>query len=170
VRPPASGRDYGLRVTIYGFRRQVVCYVTRTTPAGEELIVFEHAYDDPARPSGVQVPAGTIQPFESMPDAAVREVTEETGLGGLTYIGELGAIELGPGDADGPSVRNFVRLAAPAADEPVEGERSRVWEHAVTGDGADAGMIFRCRWEALPLGLELAGDQGAFLDGLRSSA
>jgi 8-oxo-dGTP pyrophosphatase MutT (NUDIX family) len=157
-------------VTIYGFRRQVVCYVTRITPRGEELVVFEHAYDDPAQPSGVQVPAGTMQPFESLPDAAVREVAEETGLDGLTYVDQIGATELGPGDPGGPSVRNFVHLAAPAADVTANDDQSRVWEHTVAGDGADAGMIFRCRWAALPLTIGLAGDQDAFLSRLGSGA
>jgi len=36
----------------------------------------------------------------------------------------------------------------------------------VTGEGEDAGMTFSCRWAALPLDLELAGGQGAYLDAL----
>jgi hypothetical protein len=39
-----------------------------------------------------------------------------------------------------------------------------VWQHQVSGDGQDAGMTFCCRWELLPLGLELAGGQGVYLD------
>lgn len=144
---------------IYGFLQRVVCYVTRSTERGDELLVFEHVDDDPADPSGVQVPAGSMLPFESVQDAALREVEEETGLRGLTYVDQVGAVELGLDDEGGPSMTNFVRLTAPADGEPA-------WEHVVTGDGEDAGMGFSCRWEAIPLSSELAGGQSAFVDRL----
>ena len=137
--------------------------MTRTTPDGDELLVFDHADDDPANPSGLQVPAGTMLPFESVAAAAEREVAEETGLHGLEYVGQLGARELGLNDEGGPAVTNFVHLVVPvtAPGGPVESREE--WDHTVTGDGEDAGMTFRCRWERLPLELELAGGQGSFL-------
>lgn len=144
-------------MSIYGFRRLVACYVTRTTDRGEELLVFEHADDDPLNPSGVQVPAGGMLPYESLVEAAMRELAEETGLTGLTYVDQVGFVELGLHDEGGPSMTNFVHLVSPS-----EGEWS--WEHTVSGDGEDAGLTFRCRWEPLPLNLDLAGPQGAFLN------
>jgi 8-oxo-dGTP pyrophosphatase MutT (NUDIX family) len=142
---------------IYGMRRRVACYVTRTTEAGEELLVFEHTDDDPADPSGIQIPAGGMLPFEGIEEAAVREVNEETGLEDLSYAGQLGGVELGLDDPGGPSMTTYVHLTA-AADGPT------AWQHAVSGDGEDAGMTFACRWEPLPLAIELAGGQDAFLD------
>jgi 8-oxo-dGTP pyrophosphatase MutT (NUDIX family) len=146
-------------VTIYGVRLRVACYVTRPGPAGPELLVIDHAGDDPANPSGTQVPAGGMLPFEALADAAIREVEEETGVVGLTYLGQVGTVELGLHDEGGPSVTNFAHLQAPSG-----GERS--WRHTVTGDGEDAGMTFSCRWEPLPLPFELAAGQGAFLSAL----
>jgi len=142
---------------IYGMRRRVACYVTRTTEAGEELLVFEHADDDPANPSGIQIPAGGMLPFEGIEEAAVREVNEETGLEELSYVEQLGGVELGLTDPGGPSMTTYVHLTAP-------GDGPASWEHAVAGEGEDAGMTFVCRWEPLPLTIELAGGQDVFLD------
>jgi 8-oxo-dGTP pyrophosphatase MutT (NUDIX family) len=144
-------------VTIYGVRRRVACYVTRTSAGGEELLVFDHVDDDPADPSGTQVPAGGMLPFEAVADAAIREVHEETGLEEMTYVEQLGAVELGLHDPGGPSVTTYVRLTTPS-----DGPSS--WVHRVTGDGTDEGMAFACRWEPLPLSVDLAGGQDAFVD------
>jgi 8-oxo-dGTP pyrophosphatase MutT (NUDIX family) len=141
---------------IYGFRRRVACYVTRTAEGGMELLVFDHADDDPDNPSGTQVPAGGMLPFEGIEEAAAREVAEEVGLTGLTYVAQLGGTEVPLGQPGGPSVTTYVHLSAPM-DGPA------AWEHRVGGDGEDAGMTFVCRWAPLPLEFELAGGQGAYL-------
>lgn len=148
---------YGRLMTIYGLRQRVVCYVTRSTGTGKELLVFDHVDDDPGDPSGTQVPAGGMLPFEALVDAALRETHEETGLEGVTFVGQVGFAELGLGDPGGPSVTTFVQLAAPGSGE--DG-----WDHTVAGAGDDAGLVFRCSWQPLPLRFELAGDQGRFLD------
>jgi hypothetical protein len=54
-------------------------------------------------------------------------------------------------------IKNFSRFS-------VTSNLTDSWEHLVTGEGGDAGLTFLCRWEALPLKFELAGDQGRFLD------
>lgn len=146
-------------MTIYGFRQRVVCYVVRSTAGGRELLVFDHVDDDPADPSGTQVPAGGMEPFEALADAALRETMEETGLDSAAFVGQVGFVELGLRDPGGPSVTTFVQLVAPGGGEPT-------WDHAVTGEGADAGLAFRCRWEPLPLQVGLEDDQGRFLDSL----
>ena len=148
-------------MTIYAVRRRVVCYVTRTTEAGEQLLVFDHADDDPQSPSGTQVPAGGMLPYEALADAARRETVEETGLEDVSYVGQVGAVELGLDDAGGPSMTNFVHLQA-SSDGPDS------WEHTVSGDGEDTGLVFRCRWQLLPLPFDLAGGQGEFLDAVLS--
>lgn len=154
-------RSYGRGMTIYGIRRRVACYVTRDTGAGTELLVFDHADDDPAEPSGTQIPAGGMAPFEALVDAALRETAEETGLDGLTFVGQVGAVELGLHDPGGPAMTTFVHVTARSGGDTA-------WDHAVTGEGADAGLVFRCRWESLPLSFELVGDQGRFLDAVAS--
>jgi ADP-ribose pyrophosphatase YjhB (NUDIX family) len=132
-----------------------------------ELLVFEHTDEDPA---GVRVPAGSMQPLESLTDAAARAVYEETGLTGLTYVDQVGYVERGLDEVGGPAVVNFVHLAAQpgpgsaATDARAGAAGGPAWEHTVTGDGADAGLVFRCRWEPLPLQVLLAADQGAFLE------
>jgi ADP-ribose pyrophosphatase YjhB (NUDIX family) len=146
-------------MAIYGYRRRVACYVTRTTEQGHELLVFDHHPDDdpPDNPSGTQIPAGGMLPFEAIEAAALREVREETGLENVRYVEQVGFVEVPLEDPGGPSMTNFVHLEATS-----DGDAS--WEHRVTGEGDDLGMTFLCRWEPLPLGFELAGDQGRFLD------
>ncbi len=144
-------------MTIYGVRRRVTCYVTRSGERGDELLVFEHADDDPVNPSGVQVPSGGMATFEDIEQAAMREVEEETGLEELTFVEQLGAQERGLDDPEGAAMTTFVRL-----ETPNDGRTS--WEHMVVSEDEDDGLVFLCRWEPLPLSLELAGDQGEFLD------
>ncbi|MEP6666922.1 MAG: NUDIX domain-containing protein [Nocardioidaceae bacterium] len=144
-------------MAIYAVRKRVACYVTRTAEYGAELLVFDHAYDDPADPSGTQIPAGGMLPYEALVAAALRETEEETGLVDLTFVSQVGAVELGLDDPGGPSVTNFVHF------EATSDGAAAAWEHRVTGEGEDGGMVFLCRWEPLPLGFELAGDQGRFL-------
>lgn len=146
-------------MTIYGVRRRVACYVTRTGPNGAELLVFEHAGDDPADPSGIQIPAGGLLPFEAIDQAAQREVEEESGLTNVTFRRQLGAVELGLNDEGGPSVTTFVHLAAP-------GGGPSTWTHTVTGQGDDNALTFVWRWEAYPPSFELAAGQGAYLGSL----
>ena len=146
-------------MTIYAVRQRVACYVTRASGEAFELLVFEQPDDDPSNPSGTQVPAGGKAAFESIDTAALREVEEESGLVGLTFLGQLGAVEVGVHDAGGPSVTTYVHLTAPSGGEPA-------WVHTVSGEGADRGMRFACRWEPLPLGFDLAAGQGAYLDRL----
>jgi ADP-ribose pyrophosphatase YjhB (NUDIX family) len=150
---------YGRRVSIFAVRQRVACYVTRPSDAGPQLLVFEHVADDPSHPSGVQVPGGGKTAFEAVETAALREVEEESGLTGLTFQAQLGAVERGVGDPVGPSITTYVHVTSPAGGPPA-------WEHTVSGEGEDAGMTFACRWEPLPLGFDLAAGQAAYLDRL----
>ncbi len=143
----------------YDYRRRVACYVTRTTEHGEELLVFDHHpdFDNPDDPSGTQVPAGGMLPFEAIDAAAAREVLEETGVGDVSFVEQVGFVEVGLDAAGGPSMTTYVHLRA-ASDGPAR------WEHQVGGGGEDSGMTFLCRWAPLPLEFELTGGQGQFLD------
>ncbi len=175
-------------MSIYGVRRRVACYVTRTTEGGRELLVFDHVDDDPDDPSGVQIPAGGMLPFEGIEDAALRETEEETGLTGLTFAAQLGGHERGMNDPGGPSMTTYVHLQAsdggpdawthtvtsqatagssapdPSADAAEATALSA--QDSVAAEHADDGMVSACRWEPLPLSVELAGDQAKFLENL----
>lgn len=147
-------------MSIYALPRRVACYVTRTVAAGQELLVFDHADDAPGDSSGTRVPAGGMLPFEALADAARREVEEETGLVGLDVIAELGVVEQVLGER---SVTSYVHLAVPAhasLDTPSS------WQHTVTGGGGGDGLVFVCRWELLPLAVDLAAGQDAMLAAL----
>lgn len=134
-------------------RQRVACYVTRPTARGLELLVFEHVDDDPARPSGIQVPAGGLRSDESVEAGGRREIAEEAGLSNLTFVRVLGLVD------DATASTTFVHfMAAPG--------RPAAFRHAVGGDGEDAAMEFACRWEPMPLAFELAGGQGAFVAAL----
>ena len=117
-------------------RRRVVAYITR----GRELLVFEHG-------GMLQVPAGRIDHDETLEEGLLREVEEETGLTEVQIAGQL---------ADADEVerlygvfphRSWVFHALAPEGTP------DAWEHAVSGTGMDAGMVFPCRW--IPLEGEL---------------
>jgi ADP-ribose pyrophosphatase YjhB (NUDIX family) len=119
-------------------RQRVAVYVE-----GEGgLLVFDHR-DHPE--AGTQIPAGGVRDGETLVDAARREVHEETGVRVLAEAVALGTHE----HVDGlgrPAATHFFRIAAPAG-------LPTSWEHVVEGDGDDAGLVFRCRFDlaaALP--------------------
>ena len=125
-------------------RRRVLAYITRDTPRGRELLVFEHAGEPEA---GVQIPAGRLDPGEELEAALLREIAEESGLTGVRIVREL------PGSEDhyenGYENRGF--HVVPTDDLPDR------WEHLVVGDGDDAGLTFRYRWIPLEPELPLFG-------------
>jgi 8-oxo-dGTP pyrophosphatase MutT (NUDIX family) len=53
---------------------KVTAFVTRSSPQGTELLLFEHPQ------AGIQLPAGTVEADEPHALAAAREAAEETGL------------------------------------------------------------------------------------------
>jgi 8-oxo-dGTP pyrophosphatase MutT (NUDIX family) len=140
--------------------KKVVAYITRLRKGRPELLVFTHR-DSPD--AGVQVPAGTVKPGESIEAALVSEVSEETGLEGLVVVGRLGVYDYAaPG---GPTVeRHVYHVQAPKA---VQGW----WEWLETGGGEmpdEEGYVFQFYWLDLADDVELAGNQGDYLGVLRA--
>ena len=137
-------------------RKRVVGYVTR----GSELLVFDHK-GMPDVPT--QVPAGRVDPHETLEDGLKREVEEETGLTGIRVVAEL---------AD---AREFERLYGPDAHEShafhavVEAAGPDEWEHPVSGTGMDSGLVFLCRWVPLDECPPLWGDADPLVEKLRGS-
>jgi 8-oxo-dGTP pyrophosphatase MutT (NUDIX family) len=130
-------------------RLRVVAYVTR----GAELLVFDHQ-GDPA--SGTQVPAGRLDPGESLEEGLARELDEEVGIR-AHVVRELGHVTRRQGDGNVYESHYF---------QLETGDRRDAWEHVVHGDGDDAGFVFLCRFVPLDPRPVLAGRQGEFLDRL----
>lgn len=116
-------------------RERVVVYVERE----DGLLVFEHR-DHPE--AGVQVPAGGVHRGEALIDAVIREVFEETGIR-LDAEPRLLATHEHLDGLGRPARSHFFRVDAP-------GGLPRTWQHAVSGAGDDAGLVFACRFDPAP--------------------
>jgi 8-oxo-dGTP pyrophosphatase MutT (NUDIX family) len=126
-------------------RLRVVAYVVR---AGRELLVFNQRGD-----ANVQVPAGRLDPDETLERGLARELDEEVGIRGR-IVRELGHVTRRQGDG---------RVYESHYFELETDERRDAWEHLVHGDGDDAGLVFVCRFVPLDPPPQLAGRQGEFL-------
>jgi 8-oxo-dGTP pyrophosphatase MutT (NUDIX family) len=100
------------------------------------VLVFRHRdYSE----AGIQVPRGTVDAREDPAATVIREVCEECGLCEARLIGLLARdIEAQPNDLTRNWERFFFRLVAPSAPDE--------WEHTVTGDGEDNGLVFSFFW------------------------
>jgi 8-oxo-dGTP pyrophosphatase MutT (NUDIX family) len=133
-------------------RIRVAAYVLRERTSWE-LLVFEQVGLPHA---GVQIPAGGVQANETPQMAVLREVYEETGLHELEVRAELHTEHKAQSSTGMPRTTTFFVVDAPCLTPTT-------WTHTVHGDGADAGMTFKCRFEPLPLQRRLADDQDAGL-------
>jgi putative (di)nucleoside polyphosphate hydrolase len=117
--------------------RKAYAYITREADHASAVLVFRHR-DDPE--AGIQVPRGTVDDGEDPAATVMREVCEECGLCDARLIGLLARdIEAQPDvPAQGSWERFFFHLVAP--NTPDE------WEHSVTGDGEDTGLVFSFFW------------------------
>jgi 8-oxo-dGTP pyrophosphatase MutT (NUDIX family) len=122
-------------------RQRVLAYVTRQRDGVKELLVF----DDPEHPlTGTQVPAGRLDPGETLEQCLRRELHEEAGIEDAVIIRELRR-------PDRPA--RYENHAFEVRSE--SHEAADTWEHVVHGDGDDAGLVFRFRWERVRADLML---------------
>ncbi|MEW2356248.1 NUDIX domain-containing protein [Spirillospora sp. NPDC029432] len=133
-------------------RTRVAAYVIRqrTVP---ELLVFDHVGLPQA---GTQIPAGGVHPDEDLERAVLREVAEETGLLTATVVRRLAVEDKPHPDTRQPRRTTYFHLQAPATAPDA-------WHHTVSGDDADSGLTFACRFTRLPLPRPLADHQDAWL-------
>jgi len=143
-------RGYGRGVLA---REKVVCYVVRDG----RLLVFRHL-DERWDESGLQVPAGSIEPGEDPADAALREAAEETGLDGLTVVAKLGE-----SDYDSRPYRDELHHRH-VFHLSVAGEVPERWVSVEddASDGSDP-VRFECYWIPVAQGHVLSGGQGSLL-------
>jgi 8-oxo-dGTP pyrophosphatase MutT (NUDIX family) len=139
---------------VAGRRQRVLAYVTRERDGVRELLVFDHRdYPD----AGTQVPAGRLDPGESLEEGLRRELHEEAGLEHLTVLRELDWPDEFLADSEYEQHAFEVRLDAPTADH---------WEHVVHGNGDDAGLVFLYGWEPVGPALVLWGRGDPLLEQL----
>ncbi len=126
--------------------QRVLAYVTRERAGHKELLVFDQPHVPTA---GTQVPAGRVEPGETLEEALRRELHEEAGLERVRIAREL------------PVLGGWVarsRYENHAFEVRIEGsEPADTFEHVVHGDGDDAGFVFLYRWVAIESTLELWG-------------
>jgi 8-oxo-dGTP pyrophosphatase MutT (NUDIX family) len=137
--------------------RKVLAYIV----ADSQLLVFVH----PQHPEvGVQVPAGTVEPNETLEIAVLREAHEETGLSGFGVPAYLGAatFEMSPYGRAELHERHFFRLAYARAVPST-------WRHVETHAGSATHEVFEFSWSPLASVPELAVGHGAFLHALRQA-
>ena len=117
---------------------RVLAYVTRERDGHKELLVFDHR-DHPN--AGTQVPAGRLELGEELEAGLLRELEEESGLADARVVRQFATFA----PRELPHGRSYTNHAfeveAPGAPD--------AWEHAVVGDGDDAGLVFRYRWTPL---------------------
>ncbi len=113
-------------------RKRALAYVTREREGAKELLVFDHR-DHPG--AGTQVPAGRVDPGETLEQCLARELDEEAGLTGH-IVRELER------PAWPAKYENHAFEVRAAGCEPPDS-----WEHVVHGKGDDAGLVFLYRWE-----------------------
>ena len=114
-------------------RKRVLAYVTRERDGVRELLVFDHR-DHPE--AGTQVPAGRLDPGETLEQCLLRELHEEAGIDRARIVREL------------PPPSRPEKYENHAFEVRIDGAKpADTWDHVVHGDGDDAGLVFRYRWE-----------------------
>jgi 8-oxo-dGTP pyrophosphatase MutT (NUDIX family) len=130
---------------------KVLAYIIRKREATHELLVFAHQHP-PDLP--IQVPAGTVDPGETLEAALLREIWEESGLTAVRLIRKLGIRDL---PAANPAKQQHYYLLE-ASDLPDH------WQHTVQGSGLDFGMVFLYHWVLAEQAFALDESQSAFLN------
>jgi 8-oxo-dGTP pyrophosphatase MutT (NUDIX family) len=140
------------------YKKKVYAYVTRKKDGNTQLLVRTHR-DIPE--AGVQVPGGTVEHGESLEEALLREILEESGLKHIMVEGLVADDLIYAKEKDEYQKRYFyhVTLTTDVKEE---------WSHAIDCEGEDNGLIFCYKWVNLEEAPLLAGCQGAYVYNISS--
>ena len=138
---------------------KVVAYIVHDG----QLAVFTHREPEPLVQSGLQVPAGTVQPGEPPEQAVLREASEETGLSGLYVDRFVGTSNYDMRPAgNGVHRRHFYLLRLLTTPPPT-------WTFDPAPEANEHGpMTFDFRWIPVAHGHILAGGLGAMIGAITS--
>ncbi|MFJ4125990.1 NUDIX domain-containing protein [[Kitasatospora] papulosa] len=134
---------------------KVLCYIVRD----EELLVFRHT-DYSYEEVGIQVPAGSIRPGESLEAAALREAGEETGLSDFRIVRKLGETRYDLSPYRFETQHRHVFLLELTRPAPCR------WKSQEDHDGKRVSTRFECFWIPLKAAHVLQSGQGALLGDL----
>ena len=144
-------------------QRKVFAYVTK----GDRLLVFEERGFERG---GIQVPAGSPHAGETLEEAVLREVEEETGLTSLRIVRFLGdcPFDNAVWGLDSVHHRFFYHVEC-------EQDTPETWSHeekepSIVSPGTPERIIFDFHWIKIPDGIpELQQGHGMFLPELIQS-
>lgn len=137
---------------------KALAYITRKHNNDTQLLVFTHRHHPEA---GLQIPAGTVEEGEEIEHALFREIHEESGLthDDLKLIRKLAVFE----SQEWGTIRHVFHLA-------ITRPQKDSWDW-LTNDydndearARDERLVFCYRWESLKDKVDLAGNQGMWLD------
>lgn len=132
--------------------KKAVAVVLRSGKHVLEVLVFRHPS------AGVQIPKGTMENFETVEAAALRELEEESGLVLETQpmiIGTWNRTVKGGPNEDGPPEINQWIVTIMKADDHLPDQ----WLHHATGSPAEDGLAFEFFW--LPIDETLTHNLGS---------
>ena len=108
------------------------------------ILAFEH----PPPLIEYQVVKGTVEPDEPLDKAALRELYEESGLIGSIVDAKIGTLKLEIRGGHFKELELEKQLWHIYEVELHDGSKE-TWQHRVTGEGSDEGMIYSFFWHDL---------------------
>jgi len=138
--------------------RKAYGYISRIHEGQTQVAVFRHPLLTISE-GGIQMPKGTVHEQETPREAVQREIVEETGLTDFIVEREI-AVDLWQPPSSNTEQseiheRHFFRLTASHTLD--------TWDHIVTGQGEDEGMIFHYFWICSPGEVAIASGHGDYL-------
>lgn len=120
--------------------------VIRQQDGKPELLVFRHPF------AGIQLPKGTVETNESIEQATLRELSEESGISlsdQQDVVGTCESFVRGGPKEDGPLEKHIWSITIFFVDQELPDK----WRHKVEGEGLEKGMLFEYFWLSIDASL-----------------